>query len=58
MAPVYNEMIEWGAKIVIYNVGKSGDGMYGLGAPSDLDLFVKLSVSKKIEKHKDVTFRR
>lgn len=47
VAPTYNEIIGWGANIAIYNVGKEADGMYGLGIPSDLDLFMKLPVSKK-----------
>lgn len=38
VAPVYNEMIEAGKKIVYYNVGAS---MYGLGIPSDLEYFKK-----------------
>lgn len=40
VAPVYNEMIEAGKKIVCYNVGSEDDGMYGLGIPEDLDKFL------------------
>jgi NDP-sugar pyrophosphorylase family protein len=40
VAPVYNELIAEGARIAIYNVGREGDGMYGLGIPSDLDKFL------------------
>ena len=47
VAPVYNELIEDGARIVIYNVGREGDGMYGLGIPSDLDRFLWNPVSMK-----------
>lgn len=47
VAPAYNEMIGWGADIAIYNVGKEADGMYGMGIPSDLDLFLKHPASKK-----------
>jgi dTDP-glucose pyrophosphorylase len=47
VAPVYNEMIEDGARIAIYNVGSEGNGMYGLGIPSDLELFLSNPVSQK-----------
>lgn len=45
VAPVYNELIEAGQKYGIYNVGAEGDGMYGLGIPSDLELFLAHPVS-------------
>ena len=45
VAPVYNELIAEGARIGIYNVGREGDGMYGLGIPSDLDQFLSNPVS-------------
>ena len=45
VAPVYNEMIEAGKKIVYHNVGES---MYGLGTPSDLEFFMKQEFSKNI----------
>ena len=44
VAPVYNEMIEAGKKIVYKNVGES---MYGLGVPEDLHYFMEQSISKK-----------
>jgi dTDP-glucose pyrophosphorylase len=47
VAPVYNELIEEGARIAIYNVGQEGAGMYGLGIPSDLDLFLANPISLK-----------
>ncbi len=47
VAPVYNEMIDEGARIAIYNVGSEGAGMYGLGIPSDLALFLSNPVSLK-----------
>jgi dTDP-glucose pyrophosphorylase len=48
VAPVYTYMYEdENAKIGIYNVGKEGDGMYGLGIPSDLEFFLSLNVSQK-----------
>lgn len=45
VAPVYNEMIEDGKKVVFRNVGKS---MYGLGTPEDLKYFVTCPISKKV----------
>jgi NDP-sugar pyrophosphorylase family protein len=47
VAPAYNEMIESGQKIVVHNIGKELDGMYGLGIPADLEKFEALSVSRK-----------
>ena len=47
VAPVYNEMIEDGARVAIYNVGSEGAGMYGLGIPSDLTQFLSNPVSLK-----------
>lgn len=40
VAPVYNEMIEAGKSIGYYNIGTVDDGMYGLGTPEDLNLFL------------------
>jgi len=48
VAPVYNEMIEWGVKVAYFNVGKEGDGMYGMGVPSDLHEFTRNPVSLKV----------
>ena len=45
VAPVYNELLSDNAKVTFYNVGKAGDGMYGLGIPSDLEYFCTLSQS-------------
>lgn len=45
VAPVYNEMIEDGKKIVFCNVGSK---MHGLGIPDDLNLFLNNPLSKKI----------
>ncbi|MDR1216091.1 MAG: glycosyltransferase family 2 protein [Treponema sp.] len=41
VAPVYNINIEQGAKIAYSNVGTIGNGMYGLGTPEDLELFLQ-----------------
>ncbi len=40
VAPTYNALIDEGAHIKVYNVGSEGAGMYGLGIPDDLALFV------------------
>jgi len=45
VAPVYNELIAEAARIAIYNVGREGAGMYGLGIPSDLEHFLADPVS-------------
>lgn len=45
VAPVYNELIIGGNKIVTYNTGKEGVAMYGLGIPSDLDVFLSLPLT-------------
>jgi NDP-sugar pyrophosphorylase family protein len=46
VAPAYNQLIAEGQKIGIHNVGSEGAGMYGLGIPTDLDLFLGLPLSK------------
>ena len=40
VAPVYNMMIDDGKKIAYYNVGDVERGMYGLGTPDDLNLYL------------------
>ncbi len=45
VAPVYNQLIQKGYKYGIYDVGDEGNGMYGLGIPSDLELFLDHSAS-------------
>lgn len=47
VAPVYNELIKEGMNIVYYNIGREGDGMYGLGTPEDLEKFMCLPVSRR-----------
>ena len=47
VAPAYNQLIKLGKRVGVFNVGKEADGMYGLGIPSDLDLFVGLPVCDK-----------
>ncbi len=45
VAPVYNQMIAHGAKIGIYNIGTVNNGMYGLGTPEDLEVFLNLPIA-------------
>ncbi|MBV6819538.1 glycosyltransferase family 2 protein [Rahnella sp. PD12R] len=48
VAPAYNYMIERNMKIGIYNIGSEANGMYGLGIPADLNLFLGLELSTKV----------
>jgi len=48
VAPTYNSLIKDGQKIGIYNIGKEGDGMHGLGIPEDLEKFLSLDISQKL----------
>jgi len=47
VAPVYNMLIDKKAKIGVYNIGRVGNGMYGLGTPADLEYFLKHPVSTR-----------
>jgi dTDP-glucose pyrophosphorylase len=47
VAPVYNEMIADSARVGIANVGSEAAGMYGLGIPGDLDLFLTLLICEQ-----------
>ncbi|TXN75965.1 NTP transferase domain-containing protein [Methylobacterium sp. WL18] len=47
VAPVYEELIEAGSDIGIVNIGREADGMYGLGTPVDLELFLSLPLSRR-----------
>lgn len=47
VAPVYNEMIEAGRKVVFSNMGAK---MYGLGTPEDLKAFKNTEISKNVFK--------
>ncbi len=48
VAPVYNMLIARGARIGIHNIGAEAAGMYGLGIPADLELFLSLPISQRI----------
>ena len=40
VAPVYNQLIESGLHIGVWNIGDdAGNGMHGLGTPADLEIF-------------------
>lgn len=47
VAPVYNQLIATGARVGYFNIGREGDGMYGLGTPADLELFINEPISAK-----------
>lgn len=48
VAPVYTWMYrDDNANIGVYNIGAEANGMYGLGIPADLKLFLSLDVAKK-----------
>ncbi len=39
-APAYNELLEQGQRIGIYEIGREGEGMFGMGTPEDLEDFL------------------
>lgn len=41
VAPTYNQLIAAGGKILTMKTGREYDGMYGLGIPEDLEIFMK-----------------
>ncbi len=45
VAPVYTFMAQAGANIGVFNIGEEANGMYGLGIPTDLELFLSLPIS-------------
>lgn len=47
VAPVYTLLAQNDGKVGVYNVGEEASGMYGLGIPSDLELFLSLDIAKK-----------
>lgn len=47
VAPAYNEIIADQCKVIHYGIGTEGNGMYGLGIPDDLNLFLSLPVSHR-----------
>jgi NDP-sugar pyrophosphorylase family protein len=47
--PCYNYLIREGKKIGIFGIGEEYNGMYGLGIPRDLKLFVGHPISRRIK---------
>lgn len=47
VAPAYNYMISEGQRVTTLGIGSEGHGMYGLGIPSDLKLFLSNPLSLK-----------
>lgn len=47
VAPTYDRLIAAGGKVGVHNVGSEAAGMYGLGIPADLELFLTLPVLDK-----------
>lgn len=54
VAPAYNQLINAGARIGIFNIGGEADGMYGLGTPADLESFLN---SPLLTKATQITLR-
>ncbi|RRS04367.1 glycosyl transferase family 2 [Aquabacterium soli] len=50
VAPAYNTLIRRGHRVGIHNIGREADGMYGLGIPSDLELFLSLPLSERFKR--------
>ncbi|WP_318498351.1 glycosyltransferase family 2 protein [Photobacterium leiognathi] len=44
VAPVYTFMASKELKVGVYNIGEEANGMYGLGIPSDLEIFLQSCV--------------
>ncbi|MGF1839405.1 glycosyltransferase family 2 protein [Vibrio atlanticus] len=47
VAPVYTYLAQSSAKVGVFNIGSEADGMYGLGIPSDLELFTSMPIVNK-----------
>jgi dTDP-glucose pyrophosphorylase len=45
VAPVYNDLIKKGQVFGHFDIGRVGDGMYGLGVPADLEAFINNPIS-------------
>lgn len=48
VAPVYNYLIKEKYRIGYFNIGSEANGMYGLGTPADLSIFLNNPVSNHI----------
>ena len=49
VAPTYNILIEQKARIGVYGIGTDGQGMHGIGTPTDLDRFLGHPVSQAVK---------
>ena len=49
VAPSYNYLIKEGQMVGYYNIGSEANGMYGLGTPDDLEIFLKNPISKQFK---------
>lgn len=47
VAPVYNYLIKSGKKVRDFSIGTEAEGFFGLGTPSDLEIFLKNPISYK-----------
>jgi dTDP-glucose pyrophosphorylase len=50
VAPTYNQLIKKEKKIRIFDIGREGERMFGLGIPADLEFFIRSPVSKICQK--------
>jgi len=48
VAPVYTELVNRGKQIGVFNVGAEANGMYGLGIPEDLELFLSPVIQQRL----------
>jgi dTDP-glucose pyrophosphorylase len=48
VAPVYNQLIQRGRRVGLYDIGSVDSGMYGLGIPEDLERFLTHPVSMRL----------
>ena len=47
VAPVYNQLISQGSRVGVFDIGADGAGMYGLGTPEDLAVFLQSPVAQR-----------
>ena len=47
VAPAYDQMIQNGARIECFDIGRIGAGMHGIGVPTDLTAFTEHPVSRR-----------
>jgi NDP-sugar pyrophosphorylase family protein len=46
VAPAYDMLIDEGARIDCFDIGSAGNGMHGIGTPTDLEAFLKTDVAQ------------